>query len=73
MWPQVRSPEGKLTLYCKGADTIIFERLSPSCSNLTEVTTEHLNVSNQYVCVCVCVYDDVFLVDHVNICKILQD
>uniref|UniRef100_A0A673XR17 Phospholipid-transporting ATPase n=1 Tax=Salmo trutta TaxID=8032 RepID=A0A673XR17_SALTR len=39
----VRSPEGKLTLYCKGADTIIFERLSPSCSNLTEVTTEHLN------------------------------
>uniref|UniRef100_A0A4W5MM37 Phospholipid-transporting ATPase n=1 Tax=Hucho hucho TaxID=62062 RepID=A0A4W5MM37_9TELE len=39
----VRSPEGKLTLYCKGADTIIFERLNPSCSNLTEVTTEHLN------------------------------
>ncbi|XP_071009017.1 phospholipid-transporting ATPase ID [Oncorhynchus clarkii lewisi] len=39
----VRSPEGKLTLYCKGADTIIFERLNPSCSNLTEVTTLHLN------------------------------
>ncbi|KAK6315898.1 hypothetical protein J4Q44_G00134220 [Coregonus suidteri] len=39
----VRSPEGKITLYCKGADTIIFERLNPSCSNLMEVTTEHLN------------------------------
>uniref|UniRef100_A0A8C8I5N1 Phospholipid-transporting ATPase n=1 Tax=Oncorhynchus tshawytscha TaxID=74940 RepID=A0A8C8I5N1_ONCTS len=39
----VRSPEGKLTLYCKGADTIIFERLNPSCSKLKEVTTEHLN------------------------------
>uniref|UniRef100_A0A673WFR5 Phospholipid-transporting ATPase n=1 Tax=Salmo trutta TaxID=8032 RepID=A0A673WFR5_SALTR len=32
----VRSPEGKLTLYCKGADTIIFERLNPSCSKLKE-------------------------------------
>uniref|UniRef100_A0AAY4AEP2 Phospholipid-transporting ATPase n=1 Tax=Denticeps clupeoides TaxID=299321 RepID=A0AAY4AEP2_9TELE len=39
----VRSPEGKLTLYCKGADTIIYERLHPSCSKLMEVTTEHLN------------------------------
>ncbi|KAM9338399.1 phospholipid-transporting ATPase ID-like [Symphorus nematophorus] len=39
----VRSPEGKLTLYCKGADTIIFERLHPSCSRLVEVTTGHLN------------------------------
>lgn len=39
----VRSPEGKLTLYCKGADTIIYERLHPSCSKLMEVTTGHLN------------------------------
>uniref|UniRef100_A0A8C8FI70 Phospholipid-transporting ATPase n=1 Tax=Oncorhynchus tshawytscha TaxID=74940 RepID=A0A8C8FI70_ONCTS len=38
----VRSPEGKLTLYCKGADTIIFERLNPSCSNLTEFAGEGL-------------------------------
>uniref|UniRef100_A0A672N9U3 Phospholipid-transporting ATPase n=1 Tax=Sinocyclocheilus grahami TaxID=75366 RepID=A0A672N9U3_SINGR len=37
----VRSPEGKLTLYCKGADTIIYERLHPSSSKL--ITTEHLN------------------------------
>ncbi|XP_022536840.2 phospholipid-transporting ATPase ID [Astyanax mexicanus] len=39
----VRSQEGRLTLYCKGADTIIYERLHPSCSKLMEVTTEHLN------------------------------
>uniref|UniRef100_A0AAX7UME4 Phospholipid-transporting ATPase n=1 Tax=Astatotilapia calliptera TaxID=8154 RepID=A0AAX7UME4_ASTCA len=32
----VRSPEGKLTLYCKGADTMIFERLHPSCNKLME-------------------------------------
>uniref|UniRef100_A0A3B4EEH5 Phospholipid-transporting ATPase n=1 Tax=Pygocentrus nattereri TaxID=42514 RepID=A0A3B4EEH5_PYGNA len=41
----VRSPDGRLTLYCKGADTIIYERLHPSCSKVMEVTTEHLNVS----------------------------
>ncbi|KAM6930861.1 phospholipid-transporting ATPase ID-like [Xenentodon cancila] len=39
----VRSPEGKLSLYCKGADTIVFERLHQSCNKLMEVTTEHLN------------------------------
>uniref|UniRef100_A0A8C9WEW8 Phospholipid-transporting ATPase n=1 Tax=Scleropages formosus TaxID=113540 RepID=A0A8C9WEW8_SCLFO len=39
----VQSPEGKLSLYCKGADTIVYERLHPSCSKLMDVTTEHLN------------------------------
>uniref|UniRef100_A0A3B4AST8 Phospholipid-transporting ATPase n=1 Tax=Periophthalmus magnuspinnatus TaxID=409849 RepID=A0A3B4AST8_9GOBI len=39
----IRSPEGKLSLYCKGADTIIYERLHQSCSKLMDVTTEHLN------------------------------
>ncbi|XP_036973703.1 phospholipid-transporting ATPase ID [Acanthopagrus latus] len=39
----VRSPEGKLTLFCKGADTIIYERLHPSCNQLKGVTTRHLN------------------------------
>uniref|UniRef100_A0A4W6C9I4 Phospholipid-transporting ATPase n=1 Tax=Lates calcarifer TaxID=8187 RepID=A0A4W6C9I4_LATCA len=39
----VCSPEGKLTLYCKGADTIIYERLHPSCNKLMKVTTDHLN------------------------------
>lgn len=41
----VRSPEGDLTLYCKGADTILYELLHPSCESLKEETTEHLNVS----------------------------
>ncbi|KAJ3604631.1 hypothetical protein NHX12_029371 [Muraenolepis orangiensis] len=39
----VRSPEGRVSLYCKGADTVIFERLHPACRKLMEVTTEHLN------------------------------
>ncbi|XP_031685480.1 phospholipid-transporting ATPase ID [Oncorhynchus kisutch] len=39
----VRSPEGKLCLYCKGADTMVYERLDQSCSKLMDVTTEHLN------------------------------
>uniref|UniRef100_UPI003AAD7995 phospholipid-transporting ATPase ID-like isoform X1 n=2 Tax=Centroberyx gerrardi TaxID=166262 RepID=UPI003AAD7995 len=39
----VRSPEGKLSLYCKGADTIVYERLHQSCNKLMDVTTEHLN------------------------------
>ncbi|XP_005729387.1 phospholipid-transporting ATPase ID-like [Pundamilia nyererei] len=39
----VRGPEGKLTLYCKGADTIILERLDPSCNKLMKLTTNHLN------------------------------
>ncbi|NXG67568.1 AT8B2 ATPase, partial [Hemiprocne comata] len=39
----VRSPEGDLTLYCKGADTILYERLHSSCESLKEETTEHLN------------------------------
>uniref|UniRef100_A0A1X7U3D1 Phospholipid-transporting ATPase n=1 Tax=Amphimedon queenslandica TaxID=400682 RepID=A0A1X7U3D1_AMPQE len=39
----VRDPEtGKLTLYCKGADTVIFERLDPSCDELQSTTLEHL-------------------------------
>uniref|UniRef100_A0AAV2IWW6 Uncharacterized protein n=1 Tax=Knipowitschia caucasica TaxID=637954 RepID=A0AAV2IWW6_KNICA len=40
----VRNPEGKTTLFCKGADTIIYERLHPSCKKLMEVTTQHLNL-----------------------------
>ncbi|XP_010140691.1 PREDICTED: phospholipid-transporting ATPase ID-like, partial [Buceros rhinoceros silvestris] len=39
----VRSPEGDLTLYCKGADTILYELLHSSCEALKEETTEHLN------------------------------
>ncbi|XP_017932820.1 phospholipid-transporting ATPase FetA [Manacus vitellinus] len=39
----VQSPEGDLTLYCKGADTILYELLNSSCESLKEETTEHLN------------------------------
>ncbi|NWU35263.1 AT8B2 ATPase, partial [Hylia prasina] len=42
----VRSPEGKIRLYCKGADTILLERLHPINQDLTSITTDHLNVSN---------------------------
>lgn len=42
--PTVRSPEGKIRLYCKGADTILLERLHPINQELTSITTDHLNV-----------------------------
>lgn len=35
--------EGKITLYCKGADSVIFERLSPGYDSLKSTTQEHLN------------------------------
>ncbi|KAI1301717.1 Phospholipid-transporting ATPase ID [Halotydeus destructor] len=35
--------EGKISLYCKGADSVIFERLSPNCGELKASTLEHLN------------------------------
>ncbi|XP_078811970.1 phospholipid-transporting ATPase ID-like isoform X2 [Oryzias latipes] len=38
----VCSPEGKTTLLCKGADTVVFERLH-SFNHLKEATQEHLN------------------------------
>lgn len=39
----VRGPDGKLKLYCKGADTVILERLAPSQLH-TEKTVAHLEV-----------------------------
>ncbi|OCU02794.1 phospholipid-transporting ATPase ID [Xenopus laevis] len=39
----VKSPDGRLTLYCKGADTIVYELLDQSSEDLKETTTEHLN------------------------------
>ncbi|XP_065194821.1 phospholipid-transporting ATPase ID-like [Sycon ciliatum] len=40
----VRDPNGKVQLLCKGADNVIFERLSPECSEMAEKTQNHLNV-----------------------------
>uniref|UniRef100_A0A665UWK8 Phospholipid-transporting ATPase n=1 Tax=Echeneis naucrates TaxID=173247 RepID=A0A665UWK8_ECHNA len=37
----VRTPDGKLRLYCKGADNVIFERLTEA-SQYTELTVAHL-------------------------------
>ena len=36
---------GKVRLLCKGADSVIYERLDKSCADLGELTTHHLNVS----------------------------
>lgn len=34
---------GKIRLYCKGADTVIFERLAPHQEALKETTSDHLD------------------------------
>ncbi|KAK2406442.1 putative phospholipid-transporting ATPase 4 [Trifolium repens] len=39
----VRDEEGQLFLLCKGADSIIFDRLSKNGKNYLEATTMHLN------------------------------
>ncbi|KAK5927846.1 hypothetical protein CgunFtcFv8_012960 [Champsocephalus gunnari] len=39
----VRNPQGQITLYSKGADTIIFDLLDPSNEDLLYTTSEHLN------------------------------
>jgi phospholipid-translocating ATPase len=36
---------GKLRLYCKGADNVIYERLKADISDMKTKTQEHLNVS----------------------------
>uniref|UniRef100_A0A8C2GQG7 Phospholipid-transporting ATPase n=1 Tax=Cyprinus carpio TaxID=7962 RepID=A0A8C2GQG7_CYPCA len=42
----VRNPEGRIRLYCKGADTVLFERLHSCNHELMNVTSDHLNVSD---------------------------
>lgn len=39
----VRGPDGKIKVYCKGADTVIFERLAPG-NPFVESTMAHLEV-----------------------------
>jgi phospholipid-transporting ATPase len=43
----VRGPDGKIKLYCKGADTVIVERLAP-LQPYTERTVAHLEVHADY-------------------------
>lgn len=40
----VRGPSGKITLYCKGADSVIFEHLGhgPTTNRVRDLTTDHL-------------------------------
>uniref|UniRef100_A0A8D1K5A6 Phospholipid-transporting ATPase n=1 Tax=Sus scrofa TaxID=9823 RepID=A0A8D1K5A6_PIG len=42
----VRTPEDRVMLFCKGADTILCQLLHPSCRSLKEVTMDHLDVSD---------------------------
>uniref|UniRef100_A0A8C7ZD57 Phospholipid-transporting ATPase n=1 Tax=Oryzias sinensis TaxID=183150 RepID=A0A8C7ZD57_9TELE len=39
----VRDAQGRIKLYCKGADTIIFDLLDPSSKDLMHTTSEQLN------------------------------
>ncbi|XP_067304913.1 phospholipid-transporting ATPase ID isoform X2 [Pseudorasbora parva] len=39
----VRNPEGRIRLYCKGADTVLFERLHSSNHEVMNITSDHLN------------------------------
>uniref|UniRef100_H3DLW1 Phospholipid-transporting ATPase n=1 Tax=Tetraodon nigroviridis TaxID=99883 RepID=H3DLW1_TETNG len=39
----VRNPEGRIRLYCKGADMVLFERLRPCNQELMSITSDHLN------------------------------
>jgi hypothetical protein len=36
--------DNKITLYCKGADSTVFERLNSQSSDIQETTTLHLEV-----------------------------
>ncbi|XP_059513245.1 phospholipid-transporting ATPase FetA-like [Myotis daubentonii] len=39
----VKTPEDRIMLFCKGADTILCQLLLPSCTPLRDVTMEHLD------------------------------
>ena len=41
--------DGKIRLYCKGADTVILARLAPGNDHIKAETQEHLDVSCKYI------------------------
>jgi len=41
----VRCPNGEIKIYCKGADTVIFERLAKDGNIYMDKTIEHLEVN----------------------------
>ena len=42
----LRGPNGKIRLYCKGADSIVYDHLQEGNDDLKNKTQEHLNVMN---------------------------
>uniref|UniRef100_A0A1B6DN12 Phospholipid-transporting ATPase n=1 Tax=Clastoptera arizonana TaxID=38151 RepID=A0A1B6DN12_9HEMI len=43
----VKAPDGKIKLYCKGADTVICERLAPNGQTYKNITLQHLEAFAQ--------------------------
>lgn len=41
----LRDPSGKIRLYCKGADSIIYDHLKEGNEDIKSKTQEHLNVN----------------------------
>lgn len=41
----LRGPNGKIRLYCKGADSIVYDHLQEGNDDIKNKTQEHLNVS----------------------------
>lgn len=50
---------GKLRLYCKGADNVIYERLKADSSDIKAKTQEHLNVSKPWCSFSICIREHV--------------
>lgn len=40
----LRGPDGKIRLYCKGADSIVYDHLQSGHDDMKNKTQEHLNV-----------------------------
>lgn len=51
----MKFPDGRIRLYCKGADTVIYERLSPN-SRHKETTQDALDVSSHGFILCISPY-----------------
>lgn len=63
----VKFPDGRIRLYCKGADTVIYERLSPN-SRHKEATQTALDVSfHGFILICTAVYSQM-ICTYVAIC-----
>ena len=64
----VRDPfTDKITLYCKGADTILFERLHSDCDDLKEKTQHQL-----YVIYCIYYRDNRYYALRIMLLKVYE-